>query len=477
MSQSALERTLFILLLLAYLVIGALYALRTPLYDAPDEPAHYNYVEQVRLNGCCPVIEVGDWDSPYLDQLKAAHFTNPDLLTRIDTVQYEDHQPPLYYLLASVVARVTDSSQTALRLFSVLIGAGVVIGAYGTAKALLPSHPQIALGAAALVAFVPQHLAMLAAINNDGLAELIVAVTLWLTVLYLKTERVRVWQLGILVGLGLLTKASTIFLVGIVPLAIVAKWWIKRDPNAPPSRTVMTELGRVYVRGQGEAPPFGLVRGLIVFAVIVVIMGGVWWLRNLSIYGVPDIFGLGRHNLVVADQLRTADLIAQVGVNEYLRRGIETTFNSFWGQFGWMALPLPSWMYAAILIFLALVAVGWVIGWARRLAPEPDGAAQRAAWLILSLTAALAVLQYLYYNTEFVQFQGRYMYPGLIPLGVWIALGVDGWRRLAFDREGRTGQPAGALRPYSIWFTPAVIGLLIPLNLYILWRVLPGLTA
>ena len=153
------------------------------------------------------------------------------------SIQYEDHQPPLYYLLASVVFKLGDGSLTALRLFSVLIGAGVVAGAYATGRALLPDQPQIALGAAGLVAFVPQHMAMLAAVNNDGFAELVVALTLWGVVVYLKTDRVRVWWLGVLVGIGLLTKVSTLFLVGLVPLAILAKWWItsKNHPTPDPS--------------------------------------------------------------------------------------------------------------------------------------------------------------------------------------------------------------------------------------------------
>jgi hypothetical protein len=172
-----------------------------------------------------------------------------------------------------------------------------------------------------------------------------------------------------------------------------------------------------------------------------------------------------------------------VGAGEYLRLGAETTFNSFWGQFGWMALPMQSWMYAVIVAFLALTAAGLLVGLRypltltplpRKRAPEQvrgEGLNQRAAWLMLTLTALLAVAQYLYYNLEFVQFQGRYMYPGLIPLGLWVALGVDGWRRLAFAGEG-----SGIWRVYILWLAPAVIAaVLILLDLYVVWRVLPRL--
>ena len=480
MASSRVERALFLLLIAAFLVVGALFAVRTPAWQAPDEPAHYNYVAQVASNGCCPVLEVGDWNSAYLDALKSARFS-PDMLGDLATIQYEDHQPPLYYLLASLVFKLTDGSLIALRLFTVLIGAGVVAGAYAVGKALLPDQPQIALGTALLVGFVPQHVAGLAAVENDALAELIIAVTLWGMIVYLKSGRVKAWQLGILVGVGLLTKVSTLFLAGLVPLAILIKWWIER-------------------RGDDRARRAVPVRELIAFAVPALILGGVWWAREMSIYGFPDLFGLARHNLVVADQPRTADLIAQIGVGEYLRRVVETTFDSFWGQFGWMALPLQRWTYALIAVFLGVAAAGWVIGLARPLKnpltpretsfrPSPlprergegislpfaplarekgqgvEGAKQRAAWGIVILTALLALAQYAYYNSEFLQLQGRYLYPGLIPLGLGVALGMDGWRRI-----GR-----GTPRPYSVWFAPAVIALLIPLDLYIVWRVIPGL--
>ena len=227
---------------------------------------------------------------------------------------------------------------------------------------------------------------------------------------------------------------------------------------------------RPSVAGRGWAT---LLRSLIGFAIPALILGGAWWLRDISVYGFPDIFGLARHNAVVVGQPRTADLIAEVGFGAYLQRGIQTTFESFWGKFGWMNFGLPAWAYPAILMALAAAGVGLVVGWwgDRRtphpLAPSPlrreGGQYQRAAWMILLITAGLAVLQYLYYNTEFVQFQGRYMYPGLIPLGIFVALGLDGWRRLIGGRGG------------LIWLAPAVIALLIPLNLYVIWRVIPGL--
>jgi 4-amino-4-deoxy-L-arabinose transferase-like glycosyltransferase len=454
-------------ILLAYLLVAGLFAIFTPPWQAPDEPAHYNYVAQVANVGCCPVIEVGDWDSAYLDQLKSQHFS-PELLDDLDAIQYEDHQPPLYYLLASLVFKLTDGSLTALRLFSVVLGTGVVLSVYSIGRVMYPDRPWISLGAAAFVAFLPQHVAMMAAVNNDALAETLIGLTLLATIRYLVGAKglsplPTPILLGVLVGVGLFTKLSTLFLAGIVPLAIVLKWWAES-------------------RSTGTRPVISLVRDISLFFIPALLLGGIWWARNISIYGWPDFLGLRAHDLVVSDQLRTADYIASIGWSQYLNNAVSTTFRSLWGQFGWMALPMPDWIYTLIVALMLAVISGLALGAfvlrrKSRFTPPPNplpelkegeqtvttlAVGRRNAWIILTVTAALALLAYLYYNTEFVQFQGRYLFPGLIPFVLWMALGLDAWRRLLFRR--------------AQWFAAVIFLPLAALDVYLLWRVIvPGL--
>lgn len=416
------------LLLIAYLVVGALFAVRTPLWQAPDEPAHYNYIRQLAQDGCCPTIQLGDWDSALLDSLKAERFAAAGDLS---SIQYEDHQPPLYYLLQTPLFLLTQGSVIALRLGSVILGAGIVLAAYAITRLLLPQQPTLALATAALVAFLPQHVAILASINNDALGNLLVALTLLALLHHLQGAAVRPWHLGVLVGIGLLTKVSTIFLAGLVPLMFIIQGvWVQRVPL-----TV-------------------LVRRLIAFALPALLLGGLWWLRSISVYGFPDLFGLRQHDLVVTGQPRTAELIDQIGFIPYLGRALQTTFNSFWGQFGWMGVPMPAWIYTLLLILCALALTGLL--W-RSLThrPAPD---RRLLWLPLLFTLLLAVLQYLYYNLVFLQLQGRYMFTGLIPFALFIVLGVDRWRA-AIPRL-----------PALLTLLPFL--LFIPLDLYLLWRVI-----
>jgi hypothetical protein len=515
-------------LVAAYLLIAGLYAALTPAWQAPDEPAHYTYALQVAREGCCPVIALGDWDSAYLDRLKSARFA-PELLGDLETIQYEDHQPPLYYLLARAwTPDPAPETLVRMRLLSVLLGAGLVIAAYAAARALALS-PAAALGTAALVAFLPQQVHLLASVNNDALALLLVALTLLLSLWYVRGERqpalyplltaagmlaafggaavlgdllrlpvnltaalaalgsggllvyavrrwrrqpqdrrlrVTAWMLGLLVGLGLLTKVSTLIAAAAALLAVLLKWRADRQAaNQPPSSAnaarAITPAGAPLAHPRVPPAPavYPLLRDTALLALPALLLGGLWWLRNSAIYGFPDIFGLRAHDAVVFDQLRTADLIAQVGWSGYLSQALTTTFNSFWGQFGWMAAPLPAWAYAALALLLALAALGWLLplpGWPRRF---------RALHGIPALLAALALLAYLYYNTAFVQFQGRYLYPGLIPLALALAAGTDRLRRrLPAPLSGDSG-----LWPYA---TALPFALLLPLNIYLLWRVL-----
>ena len=426
----------FVLLLLVYLLVAALFAIFTPAWQNPDEPAHYNYIAQLARGGCCPVIQIGDWDSAYLEQLKSSHFA-PDLLGNLGAVQYEDHQPPLYYLLLTPLFTLTNGSLIALRLASVVMGAGIVCCAYALGLLVIPRRPQVALAAAALVAFLPQHVAVLASVNNDALANLLIAAVLLACTLYLRRRDVQPLHIGLLVGLALLTKVSALFVGGVAGLCILWRWWRERHDGA------------------------GLLRPLLAFALPALLMGGLWWGRSISVYGFPDVYGLRQHNLVVADQPRTADLIAQIGFPAYLEQALTTTYHSFLGQFGWMALPMPSWIYALIGLLL-LVCLGGLLlaAWGAWRSP-PDAGWEAAG--ILGLVAVLAVLAYAYYNTEFLQFQGRYMFTGLVPFALGLALGLDTLRARIIRR--------------GAWLTVLPFALFALLDVYLLWRVIvPGLT-
>jgi 4-amino-4-deoxy-L-arabinose transferase-like glycosyltransferase len=415
--------------LAVYLALGVGYALRTPPWQNPDEPAHYNYVAQAAASGCCPVIAAGDWDQDYLSILTANKF-DPALLDRLDSVQYEDHQPPLYYLMGVLPYQAGDL--LGLRLLSVALGAGVIVCAYAVGRLLLPDRAMLALIAAGVVAFLPQRVAMMASANNDALAELIVGLALVALIHALKTGR-RFWLVGLIIGVGFLTKITVYGLAGAVGIAVLIEAWAAR-------RSLRTFITRGLWIG---VPALGL--------------GAIWWARNLTTYGGTDFLGLAAHDAVVIGQLRTADLVAQVGTGAYWQMALTTTFQSFWGQFGWMALPLDGRIYAGIGVGLLLALIGALLMLPKRRPPAQSW--QIGAYAGLIALTAITAAQVVYYNLTFVQFQGRYLYPALIPVALALAYGWDGLAR----RVRLTG--VGLIAPI----------LLVGLNLFVLWRVIPGL--
>jgi 4-amino-4-deoxy-L-arabinose transferase-like glycosyltransferase len=434
-----------LLIVTCYLVLGTAYALRTPAWQAPDEPAHYNYIAQVAGAGCCPVIEPGDWDQAYLDQLKAERFA-PPLLDRLASVQYEDHQPPLYYLLAAPLFTLTGGSLVALRLFSALIGVGVIVAAFSVARWIAPARPAFGLLAASIAAFVPQHLAVLASVNNDALSFALMGAAYAALAVYAR-RGLPAWLPGLIAGLGLLIKLNTLLLLGLFPLIFM--------------------LHAALIDRRAGWPGRAL-RQIGLFLIPAAALGALWWLRNLTVYGPPDLFGLGAHDRVVVGQLRTVDFIAQVGLSEYVRALFTTTFNSFWGQFGWMAAPLPEIVYHGIGLLLlgaAGAGLGRALAGRRQWGADPPGA---LIWGALALAVLASLAQYGYYNLTFVQFQGRYLFVALIPLALMFAWGWEGLARWAAERIG-FGRWPGLL----ILAAPPLA--LIALNGWIIWRVLPGL--
>ena len=430
-----------------YLVIGTLYAVNTPAWQVPDEPAHYNYIRFVAQTGTLPVLQVGDYDQAYLSRLTSEKFP-PNL--QIDTLRYEAWQPPLYYILAAPLVLLFGGALLPLRLFSLALGAVVIVFTFMAAREI-STHPRmnlLALAAAGFVAFIPQHVAMMAGVNNDSLSELLIAIGLWLILRELPMRRGG-WALGIVMALAVVTKSHAYVLM--------------------PATAAMLFL--CWRRGRLNSGALTFWRLVALFGPALLV-GLAWWGRNVAVYGWPDVMATMRHNLVVADQPRTSQWLASFGLVEVARRFVVTTFQSFWGQFGWMGVVMDQRVYAALLVYTAGLALG--AAWTARrhyrdLIPfERDGAK------ILLASAFFSAALYLYYNLTFVQHQGRYLFPALIPIALAAVVGLWQWADwLHSALHLRAARPT-ALMETAVMLIP--IGLMAALDLFALYRfILPSL--
>lgn len=433
---AAIAHGAFVACLAAYLAIALGYALTTPPWNNPDEPAHYNFVADVAATHQLPVMEPGDWNQALLNRLIASQFT---VRAPLDSIRYESWQPPLYYLLALPVYGA-EPGQAArlrgLREWDVVLGGITLVLAYAAAlelfvRAPLPSlagwspgaRSALAVAVPAVMAGIPMFTATAASVDNDVLANLMGAALI--LVLLRAARALPSWRgqlgLGVLLGLSLLTKLTLGAFVVLVPLAFAAATRRARMPWRTALRPTVA-----------------------VFAIALLVMVP-WLIREGLTYGWTDLLAQARHDQVVVGQPR-----AQLSP-AYLWHWTSVSFQSFWAQFGWMTIVAPAKLHAIWLAFTAIGAAGLAL-LARRWIADP----QRDARPVLLVAAFLAALAPdLYHNLSFDQAQGRFVFVALVPI---CALLVLGWARLT---------PARA-RP---WLVPALAAGLVLLNVYTLVRV------
>jgi hypothetical protein len=245
---------------------------------------------------------------------------------------------------------------------------------------------------------------------------LVLAGILWMLVRYIKeevkgtegTERGIPWRLvglGVLVGLGILAKTAALISIPLILVAVVLA-------TAPRPSAMLYRLSAI-----------GYQLSAIFLPALFLTLP--WFVRNVAVYGGLDILGWTRHDAIVVGQLRTTDGLAQYGATRLAKDFLLTTFRSFWAQFGWMGVLVDERIYLLLALLCVIVSLGFLIYLARMIRQRDTlSAYQKAALGLLALSAFLTLLSYLWYNCKFVQHQGRYLFPALVPLGLFFALGL-----------------------------------------------------
>ena len=426
-------RWLVLPILLGYVLVALLYARFTPAWQNPDEPAHYNYIAYIAEGNGLPSLHLGDYSQPYISFLVSNNFP---LRFPTDPLRYESYQPPLYYLAGALVHLASGGSLFVLRLFSIGLSVLSLLLLYHILELVFTSKPLIAAGGLAFAAFLPMHVAVSASVSNDVLAELILMAAMTVMVHWMRDQfhgspgnrsRLLLLLLGCLLGLGLLTKIYAYLMTPLLALTVLLVIW--RQPRTEESEPSPHRPGR-RTFGQGMQTATWVVAPALLIALPM-------WLRNLSVYGWPDLLGLRWHDVVVTGQPTTAEWIARYGILDYLERGLSLTFRSFWGVFGWLGVFMDERIYTLLLIFSGALMLGMLWAVVRFICGRPETDMDRFQFWILGLLAVelLGVLfSYFWYNTKFVQHQGRYLFWGLLPLATFAALG---WRELLHPLQAK----------------------------------------
>jgi len=362
----------------------------TPVGASPDELSHLHYI-----NGIADHVRLPPAGEP------------------------ERQQPPLYYLLGAIVAKLTGDDPRLIRLLSVVLGMLTILTVYAVARRLFPLRPVLAVGAAALVALLPEAQYLAGAINDDNLAWLAGALLVLAGIVVMQSAVLSprlALGAGLAVALAVLAK-ETVWIPAVLLLVLVA-----------------ARFGRQL-------------RAVHVAALLVptIALAGWWFVRNAVEFGGP----LPPLHPITA-QRQVFDSFAQV------RGYLAATAVSLVGMYGNGAhlvaisilgvRPLPSAVAGAgIAVITVAACVAVARSWARW-----DRVRRRVATLLLVVLGVAAVQSVLNSATFDLQPQARYLL-----VAVAAAAPITAWT-LAWRRTG----PLSAERRAAIAVLVAVALLL-----------------
>ncbi len=353
----------------------------------------------------------------------------------------EYHQPPLYYVLGALVVSAVDKQDFAtfddslnphhgplltipgndnkntrlhtaaeafpytqngvslavhlLRLFSVACGVGTLLIAVRIFHELWPENETRQLLALSIVAFWPQFIYLSSVMSNDNLAILFATLVLWGLIRQLRqglSLRQPIW-LGVILGLGLLTKAYLLVLALPVGVAFGLD------------------------RRSWQYLPFTLG--------IVLALAGWWYVRNLLLL---DSLTYTTQMFVVSGWSWNAEGSPEWGAG---LRTLPNAYWNLWARFGHNALSVSPAIYRFFdtVSLAALIGLtGWFVHRAYNLKRTPPHSGMGRLALLIGLYG-LVWLFALWGSASVAKIgaQGRYIFPAIVVWGMLIALGLDAW--------------------------------------------------
>ena len=412
---------LALLIVLLHLVLGVVYSVAVPLWEAYDEWGHYPYVRYIATYRALP---------PRDERLSRTH----------DTVR---GQPPLYYILGAAATFWIDTSDwhsphlnrysslpTAMggynralhgydedfpwrgwvlaahvtRFVSVILSTITVWLTYLIGKTLFPNRPEVAWAAMAINAFWPQALFIGSVINNDNLVATLAALLLWFMVRSVIGPPRWGDRMGLL---GSLAAAIAAKIIGaaFLPVALWGLAW-----------SCGKEMRRSFSRKA-------------VWAVILVLLA----------FGVlAGVFVLSHSRYIERFQsfLNPPTVLHEMTLDRW--RGIAgVMWGTLWASFGWQSVGIDEWVYQAVqpVWLVALAGLVWFFLRSRDRAVKWALAGLAGAVVLVAAGTAYRGLFSAYY------FTGRYLLSTISAFSTLLAVGLSSlgprrWNRFILGAVG-----------------------------------------
>jgi hypothetical protein len=394
------ERRRLVFVFILYFVLAAGYSLLMPVWEAPDEPAHYHLAWHRLTYGEDPPPDMNyEFHQPrgfYIISMGVLHALNG-----VDPELTRFRRPEEYIFNIRKPERRFDWTNEnyefywgvyVLRWVNIIFGGIALWLNWKTFRRI--ASPSLALAALALAALTPQYLHIMSAVNNDGLGTLAGALLLYLTVRAIRESSVWLSLSSVILAfvLPLLTKLSALPVGAAVLLAIFWKW----------------------ASGQAQ-------QRWLVFAATVLLVGA----------GVMYVFFPGAIQTAM-DQIewRLFTFRKNAWTSQYIKFITSQIVWTYWGKVGWLAVGLPGWMIST-LTGLGLSGMGLH---AYRLLRSGTPHTKFNLWLVVWLVALLVTLAVFRNGLTTRATQGRLLFPAI---GALSLLMVAGWHDILPFRAQR----------------------------------------
>jgi hypothetical protein len=310
-------------------------------------------------------------------------------------------------------------------------------------ETVFPTKPLLTVGATAFAAFLPMHVAISAAVNNDGLAELLILATMltllrWMRRFYRSVvaagqhendvARRTLLLLGVLLGLSMATKIYGYAMAPLVIGAVLLTVWLA------PAAQLDQRLARPHAAAAWRRA-LGAALWVLAPALLLVIP---LWLRNLQLYGAWD--------LARPANARCGSSPGSRPRRSGLRpRALSPTWSARWtSPFAAFGASLAGWASSwsrastrCCWLFTGVLLLGIALGLVRFICGRPEADMDRYQFWVLGLfgVMALAVLRQLcLVQPQVCATPGRYLFWGLLPISAFVALA---WRELMQPLQGK----------------------------------------
>lgn len=345
---------------------------------------------------------------------------------RNETPEY--YSPPFYYGVAGVVVRAGRAAglgdpHKLGQLLNVPILVGIALATLALARELWPTRPWLGIAAVAYLLACPLLLKTASMFNPEPLDTLLSVGALLLAARVLR-GRAPALALGVVLGLGQMTRQFALWTLAVVVLAFLAAWWRERDARA--------------------------LRSLGVALAAVVVIAGPWYGYRAVEYG-NAVFDRPTPVPKPFFERRPASFYVGTGLPQtvsapyrphFVNRLWPQTYTDLWGDwygvYAWEAGDRPrppeavrAWLGAQNLLGVAptlLALGGWLVLLAR------SARARDAPRLLPALLPLAGLAGYLYFTIGYPTHDGDVLKPTymLTTLPAWAL--CFGW---AADRLGR----------------------------------------